>query len=172
MLDLLAADALPLAGADAVGEGVHAVEDLVDVGHDVLAVDDERALVGGGAAQRGVEDGAVLGGVEVLAGEHGVAALLELDGAAEVAQKLDGLVVDQVLGKIKVQVVHIEGELGDAVGIGGELLLEAKMRLDVGGVVGKGLPLGGLRSVDRCGDGCHVRVLPGSQNPRTVLFYA
>ena len=56
MLDALAGDALPLAGADALGEGVHAVEDLVHVGDAVLAVDDQLAGVGGGTAQRGVQD--------------------------------------------------------------------------------------------------------------------
>jgi hypothetical protein len=47
----LAGDALPLAGADLVGEGVHLVEHLVDVGDDVLAVDDELGVAGGGAAR-------------------------------------------------------------------------------------------------------------------------
>ena len=50
VLDLLAGDTLPLAGADTLGKGVHAVEDLVHVGDDVLAVDDELALLGCRAA--------------------------------------------------------------------------------------------------------------------------
>ena len=97
VLDLLAGNALPLTGAHALGEGIHAIEDLVHVGDDVLAVDDELALLGCRAAQRGVQDGAVLGGVNVLAGEHGVAALLELHLAGKIAQQLDGLIGHQVL---------------------------------------------------------------------------
>ena len=98
VLDLLAGNALPLTGAHALGEGIHAIEDLVHVGNDVLAVDDELAFLACRTAQRGVQDGAVLGGVDVLAGEHGVAALLEFHLAGKIAQQLDGLVGHQVLG--------------------------------------------------------------------------
>ena len=97
VLDLLAGDALPLAGADALGEGVHAVENLAHVGDAVLVAVEDGALLGGRTAQRGMQDGAVLGGVDVLAGVHGIAALLEADGASEVAQKPDGLVGHEVL---------------------------------------------------------------------------
>ena len=51
------------------------VEDLVHVAGDVLAVD--REGLGGGQAQGDVEHGPVLGGVDVLAGEHGVAACFD-----------------------------------------------------------------------------------------------
>ena len=98
VLDLLAGNALPLAGAHALGEGIHAVEDLVHVGDDILAVNDELALLACRTAKRGVQDGTVLGGVDVLAGEHGVAALLELYLAGKIAQQLDGLIGHQVLG--------------------------------------------------------------------------
>ena len=53
-LDGLARDTNPLAGADAAGEGVDLLEDLVHVGDRVLAVD--RQGVGRGAAQRGVQN--------------------------------------------------------------------------------------------------------------------
>jgi hypothetical protein len=43
-------------------------EDGVDLGHDVLAIDEDGAV--GAVAQRDVEDGAVLGDVDLLAGEH------------------------------------------------------------------------------------------------------
>ena len=98
VLDLLAGNALPLTGAHALGEGIHAVEDLVHVGDDVLAVNDELALLACRTAKRGVQDGTVFGGVDVLAGEHGVAALLELHLAGKIAQQLDGLIGHQVLG--------------------------------------------------------------------------
>ena len=59
--------------ADPLGEGGHPVEHLVDLLDDVDAVDDQRALAR--HPQRDVQDGAVLGDVDLLAGEHRVAAL-------------------------------------------------------------------------------------------------
>ena len=70
-----------LAGADAVGEGRHGVEDLVDVGHHVLA-GDAIDVVGPGA-ERDVEDGAVLGAVDRLAGEHRRPPALDVGGPRE-----------------------------------------------------------------------------------------
>ena len=74
-LDALTGRAGPLAAAQPVGEVAHPVQHLVHVGDDVLAVDGQL-----GAArqpQRGVQHGAVLRGVDVHAGEHRVAVLLE-----------------------------------------------------------------------------------------------
>ena len=73
--DLLAGRARPLAAAQPVGEIAHPVQHLVHVGHDVLAVDGQLDALG--LPQRGVQDRAVLRGVDVHAGEHRVAVLLE-----------------------------------------------------------------------------------------------
>jgi hypothetical protein len=79
-LDPLAGDPDPLAGAHLVGEGVDAVEHLVHVLVDVLAVDDQLArLVLDRAAQRGVQHGAVLGVVDALTGIHRGAPPDEID---------------------------------------------------------------------------------------------
>lgn len=129
------------------------------VGDDVLAVDDELALLACRAAQRGVQDGAVLGGVDVLAGEHGVAALLELHLAGKIAQQLDGLISHQVLGQVEVQVTGVKAQLVHALGIGGEPGLEVDtlgLELLLMGL--ERLPSGSRRSIDRCGNSCH-RVL-------------
>ena len=48
----------------------HLVEHGVDLGHDVLAVDDDGCALR--RAQRHVQDGALLGDVDLLAAEHGV----------------------------------------------------------------------------------------------------
>ena len=160
VLDLLAGNALPLTGAHALGEGIHAVEDLVHVGDDVLAVDDELALLACRAAQRGVQDGAVLGGVDVLAGEHGVAALLELHLAGKIAQQLDGLIGHQVLGQVEVQVAGVKAQLVHALCIGSEPCLKVDtlgLELLLMGL--ERLPSGGRRSVDRCGNSCHKVLL-------------
>ncbi len=50
--------------------------------------------------QGDVEDGAVLGGVDVLAAEHGVAELLDACLLRERQEGLEDLLVDQVLGVV------------------------------------------------------------------------
>ena len=159
VLDLFAGNTLPLTGAHALGEGIHAVEDLVHVGDDILAVNDELALLACRTAKRGVQDGAVLGGVDVLAGEHGVAALLELHLAGKIAQQLDGLIGHQVLGQIEVQVTSVKAQLVHTLGIGGEPGLEVDaFSLELLLMSLERLPSGSRRSIDRCGNSCH-RVL-------------
>ena len=160
VLDLLAGNALPLTGAHALGEGIHAIEDLVHVGDDILAVDDKLAFLACRTAQRGVQDGAVLGGVDVLAGEHGVAALLELHLAGKIAQQLDGLIGHQVLGQVEVKVAGVKAQLVHAVGVSGEPGLEVDaLGLELLLMSLERLPSGGRRSVDRCGNSCHKVLL-------------
>ena len=69
--DALAAVPGPGAGAHLVGEGRHPVEHRVDLGHDVLAVDEDRLAAR--RPQRHMQHGAVLADVDLLAGEHRVA---------------------------------------------------------------------------------------------------
>ena len=160
MLDLLAGNALPLTGAHALGKGVHAVEDLVHVGDDVLAVNDELAFLACRTAKCGVQNSTVLGGVDVLAGEHGVAALLKLHLAGKIAQQLDGLIGHQVLGQIEVQVAGVKAQLIHAVGVGSEPGLEVDtFGLELLLMSLERLPSGGRRSVDRCGNSCHKVLL-------------
>ena len=66
----LAGVALPGAAADPVGEVRHLVEHGVDLRHHVLAIDDDRCPFR--RAQGHVQDGAVLGDVDLFAAEHGV----------------------------------------------------------------------------------------------------
>ncbi len=72
----LAGDTHPFAAADALSEGIHLGQLSVNVCNGILTVNDER--VGGGTTQRGVEDGAVLGDINVFAGVHGVTQLSDL----------------------------------------------------------------------------------------------
>jgi hypothetical protein len=67
--------ALPGPGADGIGERRHAVEHGVHVRNHVAAGGADRRPARG--AQRDVQDGAVLGDVDVLAGEHRGAAARE-----------------------------------------------------------------------------------------------
>ena len=68
--DALAGVAAPRAVAHPVGERGHAVEHVVHAGHHVDAVHHDRLASRG--AQRHVQHGAVLGGVDPLAAEHRV----------------------------------------------------------------------------------------------------
>ena len=69
-----------VAAADLLGEVGHLVEHGVDLGHDVLAVDDDRLPLRG--AQGDVQHGAVLGDVDLVAAEHGVDPLPQADSSA------------------------------------------------------------------------------------------
>ena len=70
-LDAPAGVAGPGAAAHAVGERAHAVEDRVDLGHHVHAVDLDHRVAR--RPQRDVQHGAILGDVDLLAAEHRVA---------------------------------------------------------------------------------------------------
>ena len=96
----------------------------------------------------------------MLAGEHGVAALLELHLAGKIAQQLDGLIGHQVLGQIEVKVAGVKAQLVHAVGVSGEPGLEVDtLGLELLLMSLERLPSGGRRSVDRCGNSCHKVLL-------------
>ena len=117
--DPLAGDAGPRAGADLVGEGVDPVEHLVDVGDDVLAVDLERASAR--QPQRGVQHGAVLGDVDVLAARTSRrAARSRPTSLGQVEQRRQHVVVEQGLRQVDVQVGRGEREPVDPVRVGVE----------------------------------------------------
>ena len=106
-LDPLARHAGPLARPHAVGEGVHPVEHLVDVGHDVLAVDAQRRV--GRQPERRVEHRAVLGDVDVLARQHGVAPPGHVDLVGEREQRRLHVTVEEVLRQVHVEVGGRQG---------------------------------------------------------------
>ncbi|CAB5007032.1 unannotated protein [freshwater metagenome] len=71
----------PGAGADLVAEHGHAVEHLVDLGHHLDTVDDERLAAR--RPQSNVQYGAVLGDVDAVAAEHGVDAVAHRSALGE-----------------------------------------------------------------------------------------
>ncbi len=93
--DALAGVALPRAAAHAVGEARHLVEHGVDLGHDVLAVHDDRRP--SRRAQSDVQDGALLRDVDLLAAEHGVDARAQTGLLGQLHKEREGLVGDPVL---------------------------------------------------------------------------
>jgi hypothetical protein len=170
-LDALAGDAGPPAGADVVGEGVDAVERLAHVLHAVLVAVEYGAGVGGGLAQRGVEHGAVLGGVDVRAAHHEVAVALHVALARELHEQADRLVVDEVLGEVHVQAADVEGELLDALRVLREPALERDALLtQIRQMLLQRRPGLGLRGIDWCRDGCHVRLLLCGPARRALAF--
>ena len=89
-----------------------------DVDDDVLAVHCQG--VSGRAAQGRVEDGAVLGDVDVLAVIHGVAAARDVYLLGELDQGVADVVGQQVLGQVDVEVSQLVGEALGALGVVGE----------------------------------------------------
>ena len=89
---------------------------------DVLAVDGQ--LDAARQPQRGVQHRAVLGGVDVHAGEHRVAALLEAGGAGQIDQQLQRLAGDPVLAVVDVEVADRQRQFGTPVGVLVEELAE------------------------------------------------
>ena len=87
--DPLPGGADPRSVADAVGQVAHPVQHGVHVGHHVLAVDGQ--LLGLGHAQRHVQHGPVLGGVDVHTREHGVAPGLDAGRPGQIEQEREGL---------------------------------------------------------------------------------
>ena len=150
-LDLLPGHAGPLTGAHRVREVVDALQRLVDVRVDLLAVDLERRRGALGATERGVEHRAVLGGVEVGTGEHGVSALLDADLAGELLEQLHGLGGDQVLREVDAEIRSGTAEALGTLRIGIEPLAQGAgdlevVRLEGGpGVRGRGIEGSGGR---------------------------
>src|SRR5699024_1696481 len=129
---------------------VHLVQLGVHVGIHVLTVHVQRRGGTGGAAQSSVQHGAVLGDVDVSAGEHRLDPAGQAHLVRELQEELDCAVGDEVLRQVDVQVTGPEGEPLRPVGVlgepgaqvGGEGVL-------VGVQAGAGAGAGG---VDRCGD--------------------
>ena len=129
----------PGAGADAVREIAHPAQHGVHVAGDILAVHREGLTFG--QAQRDMEDGPVFGGVDVFAGEHGVAAGLHPGGSGHAQQEPDRLVGDAVLGVIEHQIAGSGGQAGRPLGVAGEELAQVSVA-DVAEVRFERLPLG------------------------------
>ena len=146
-LDALAGDAGPLAVAHALSECIDLLQHGVNVCVYVLAVNGQCGGVTLGAAQCGVQYCAVLGDVNVLAGEHRFASLFQLDLFSELEQQLNGFGGNQVLGKVDVQFVGGEAELLRAFRVSGKPF--AQVRGEGFVMSGQSGPCGGGRGVNR-----------------------
>jgi hypothetical protein len=75
------------------------LEDFVDTLDNALTID-LHGLVGG-VAERNMVDGALLGEVDLLTGEHVIAELLEASLFRKLNQELECLLGDEVLGEVE-----------------------------------------------------------------------
>ena len=137
VFDGLVGVALPFAGADLLREGGHLVEDFVDFGDYVFAVDVDDGVFGG--AEGCVEDGAVLGDVDLFAGEHGFGAGFEAGFFGYGEEEFEGLVGDAVFAVVEEEAFGFEGVLGAAAGVLGEEVFEGGC-FELGGVGGEVFP--------------------------------
>jgi len=104
-------------------ERPHPVEHPVHLAHHVAAVDHQAGTPLG--AQRHVEDGTVLGGVDVLPREHGVDPLPQAGPVGQGHQEPEGLGRDPLLGRVEGQAVVIDGQRRGASRVGGEQVPQA-----------------------------------------------
>ncbi len=107
--------------------------------------DDVDSLIGEHGSPRSaecdVEYGPILGHVDVLAGEHRIAQLLDTRSAGEVDQQREGAVVDAVLGVVDVQITNRCAVALAARGIRSEELAQMTST-DLVGVLDERGPLG------------------------------
>ncbi len=150
--DRLAGAAAPLAAADAPGKVAHMGQHGVDVGHDFAPVHHDRPV--GAVAQRDMENRAVFGAVDLVAGEHAVAPAFQIGRPGQIAQQSQRFGVDALFGEIHQQVVEAE-----------TVALEP-VRVHPGTARANGGPPWsgrGLRALSRplaasgCSSGCHHR---------------
>jgi len=86
-----------------------------------------------------VQDGAVFGGVDLLAGEHGLDVLLQPGLLGQLEEQLEGFVGDAIFRVVEEEAGGFSGEACAAGGVVFEELAELK-GLDGLGVGGEGLP--------------------------------
>jgi hypothetical protein len=108
----------PAPRADLVGELRDPLQDAADLGHDVVAVDQDGGVAA--VAQGGVEHSTVLGRVDRLAREHPPPPALEVGGPGELDQQVDRRLGDPVLREIDQDAVDLAAEPVEPAGILGE----------------------------------------------------
>ncbi len=91
------------------GKVEHLFSRTDDVRHDVVSIDQDRRA--GEIAQCGVQDGAVLGDVDFLSGEHRVTPGLDPARLGELDERPQNGGVNALLGKIKQEIAEGDAEL-------------------------------------------------------------
>ena len=115
--------------ADARGEGAERGKHRVDIGHHILAINENGRIRA--VSQGCVKHRTVFGRVDLRTRQHGVALGLDLAGAREVCEQFERARVDGGLRVIEQQVFLSRGEGFEASGIRGEQVAQA---LAIGGL--------------------------------------
>lgn len=113
--ELLAGETSPLTAADLFRKLLHVLEDIVDTArdiHDILAVN--LHFPAANVAQSSVEDGTVLSKVDLVTTEHGITLSLNASLVGELGQQLEGLISQEILAKVKENIVGGSGSLEHA----------------------------------------------------------
>jgi len=132
--------AFPPARQDVLRKALHLVQDGVDLGHDVLAVDEDRLVRP--IAQRHVEHRPALGLIDSLAGEHRLDRLGDARLAGQPQQQFQRLARDPVLGIVHENVFELRREGAETIPVLGEQVLHVHV-FDRFKMIGKLFP--GLR---------------------------
>ena len=114
----LAAMPGPLARAHLVGKLRHPVEDRMNLGDDVLSVDED--FLTAGRAQRHMQHRAVLAHVDLFSREHRVPPRLDSARPGEAHEQANGLVRDAVLRIVEEESGGFDGEPLGAPGVARE----------------------------------------------------
>ena len=129
----------PLAVAHLIGEVLDLIQHFVHVRHDVLAIHVDHLVLG--RARRDVQHRAVLGGVDVLAAEHGVDLPFQIGGVGESVKLLHRLGRHALARVVAVHAVVLHRQRLAPLGVGDQV---AKVRLvDLLLVLHEIRPLGG-----------------------------
>ena len=110
----------PAAAAQPVGKLRHLVEDGMNVGNDISAVDCNCRAAR--RAQRDVQRRALLRDVDLVAAEHGVDALTQAAFLGKPQQQLQGLIGDPVFRIVEINARGLQRHSLAAIGILGEEL--------------------------------------------------
>ncbi len=116
-------------------------------------------------AQRGMQHGAILGDVDLVAAEHGVDAGAQAGLPGQLQQQPEGLVGDPVLGIVEIEAAGLQHHALAALGIVCEQRAQMQV-LDVLVVAREGLPGRTFGAGDPSGPPCRMRVA------RTAPSYA
>ena len=122
-----------------VAKSRHARQHRVHVGHDVTPVDLDHRV--GRRAQRRMQHGAILGDVDLVAAEHGVALGRQAALLRKLCQQRNGLWRDAVLRIVEHEPAALDRETRGAAGILGEQRAQRHI-LDLCVVRGKRPPRG------------------------------
>ena len=116
--DLFSGVAQPLTRTDAVGKRCHFVQNLMDRGDDVLAIDHD--FLAARRAQGGVQDGAVFRDVDLVAAKHGIDPLAQTALSGQADEQFECLLRDSVLRVVEEDSAGLGRQFVPALRVGGK----------------------------------------------------